>query len=57
MRAGQLGLSVPDRLAESVSATEADLEDLYRLLAIAKYEERYDPARARRGRRGADGPA
>jgi nitrate reductase / nitrite oxidoreductase, beta subunit len=41
MRAGQLGLSVPDGLAESVGASEADLEDLYRLLAIAKYDERY----------------
>jgi len=41
MRAGQLGLAVPDGLAESVGATEADLEDLYRLLAIAKYDERY----------------
>jgi nitrate reductase / nitrite oxidoreductase, beta subunit len=41
MRAGQLGLEVPDGLAESVGAAEADLEDLYRLLAIAKYEERY----------------
>jgi nitrate reductase beta subunit len=41
MRAGQLGLDVPDGLAESVGATETDLEDLYRLLAIAKYDERY----------------
>jgi nitrate reductase beta subunit len=41
MRAGQLGLEVPDGLAESVGATETDLEDLYRLLAIAKYEDRY----------------
>ena len=41
MRAGQLGLEVPDGLAESVGATETDLEDLYRLLAIAKYDERY----------------
>jgi hypothetical protein len=41
MRAGQFGLDVPDGLAESVGATETDLEDLYRLLAIAKYDERY----------------
>jgi nitrate reductase / nitrite oxidoreductase, beta subunit len=41
MRAGQLGLEVPDGLPESVGATEAGLEELYRLLAIAKYEERY----------------
>ena len=41
MRAAQLGLEVPDGLAESVGATEADLEDLYRLLAIAKYADRY----------------
>jgi len=41
MRAAQLGLDVPDGLAESVGATEADLEDLYRLLAIAKYADRY----------------
>ena len=41
MRAGQLGLAVPGGLAESVGATETDLADLYRLLAIAKYDERY----------------
>jgi nitrate reductase beta subunit len=41
MRAGQLGLDVPDGLAESAGSTESDLEDLYRLLAIAKYDERY----------------
>jgi nitrate reductase beta subunit len=41
MRAGQLGLSVPGGLAETVGATETDLADLYRLLAIAKYDERY----------------
>jgi nitrate reductase beta subunit len=41
MRAGQLGLAVPAGLAEAVGATETDLKDLYRLLAIAKYEERY----------------
>jgi nitrate reductase / nitrite oxidoreductase, beta subunit len=41
MRAGQLGLDVPDGLAESVGASRASLADLYRLLAIAKYEERY----------------
>jgi nitrate reductase beta subunit len=41
MRAGQLGLEVPDGLAEAVGAAETDLKDLYRLLAIAKYEDRY----------------
>jgi nitrate reductase / nitrite oxidoreductase, beta subunit len=41
MRAGQLGLPVPDGLAGTVGASEPDLEDLYRLLAIAKYDERY----------------
>jgi nitrate reductase beta subunit len=41
MRARQLGLQLPNGLAEAVSASEADLEDLYRLLAIAKYDERY----------------
>ena len=32
---------MPDGLAGSVGATETDLADLYRLLAIAKYDERY----------------
>jgi nitrate reductase beta subunit len=41
MRAAQLGVDVPDGLAESVGASETDLEDLYRLLAIAKYADRY----------------
>jgi len=41
MRARQLGLQLPKGLAEVVSASEAGLEDLYRLLAIAKYDERY----------------
>jgi nitrate reductase / nitrite oxidoreductase, beta subunit len=41
MRAQQLGLEVPDGLASSVGASEGDLQDLYRLLAIAKYDERY----------------
>jgi nitrate reductase / nitrite oxidoreductase, beta subunit len=41
MRAGQLGLDVPDGLPESAGASEDDLEDLYRLLAIAKYPDRY----------------
>jgi nitrate reductase beta subunit len=39
MRAQQLGLAAPVGLADSVGAT--DLQDLYRLLAIAKYDERY----------------
>ena len=41
MRAQQLGLDVPEGLAASVGASEGDLQDLYRLLAIAKYDERY----------------
>jgi len=41
MRAGQLGLEPDTTLPASVGATEADLADLYRLLAIAKYEDRY----------------
>jgi nitrate reductase / nitrite oxidoreductase, beta subunit len=41
MRAQQLGLDVPGGLASSVGASEGDLQDLYRLLAIAKYDERY----------------
>jgi nitrate reductase / nitrite oxidoreductase, beta subunit len=41
MRAGQLGLSVPDELPGLAETSEADLADLYRLLAVAKYDERY----------------
>ncbi|GAB3156402.1 nitrate reductase subunit beta [Micromonospora sonneratiae] len=41
MRAKQLDLPVDPNLPGSVGATPADLEDLYRLLAIAKYNERY----------------
>ena len=41
MRADQLRLNVPSGLAESVGASEPELADLYRLLAIAKYDERY----------------
>jgi nitrate reductase beta subunit len=40
-RAGQLGLDPDPGLPGSVGATAADLDDLYRLLAIAKYDERY----------------
>ncbi|MEZ0366323.1 nitrate reductase subunit beta, partial [Mycobacterium sp. pUA109] len=40
-RAAQLGLAIDDGLPASVGATADDLDDLYRLLAIAKYEERY----------------
>jgi nitrate reductase beta subunit len=40
-RAGQLGLDPDLSLPESVDATSEDLEDLYRLLAIAKYDDRY----------------
>jgi nitrate reductase beta subunit len=41
MRAEQLGLDSPPGLAESVGTSPARLADLYRLLAIAKYDERY----------------
>jgi len=41
MRAGQLGLDLDENLPASVGASDEDLEDLYRLLAIAKYEDRY----------------
>jgi nitrate reductase beta subunit len=41
MRASQLGLDVDPGLPASVGAGQADLEDLYRLLAIAKYGDRY----------------
>jgi nitrate reductase beta subunit len=41
MRAGQLGLPPPEGLAEAGGGSEAGLEDLYRLLAIAKYDDRY----------------
>ena len=40
-RAGQLGLDLDEDLPASVGATPDDLEDLYRLLAIAKYDQRY----------------
>ncbi|MGH3472137.1 MAG: nitrate reductase subunit beta, partial [Nocardioidaceae bacterium] len=41
MRAAQLGLEPNDELPRTVDATLDDLDDLYRLLAIAKYEDRY----------------
>jgi nitrate reductase beta subunit len=41
MRAEQLGQGAPEGLAGPAGAAEADLADLYRLLAIAKYDERY----------------
>jgi nitrate reductase / nitrite oxidoreductase, beta subunit len=41
MRAEQLGLQPNDELAATVGATPTDLSDLYRLLAIAKYDDRY----------------
>jgi nitrate reductase beta subunit len=40
-RAGQLGLELDEALPASVGSTPDDLDDLYRLLAIAKYEQRY----------------
>jgi len=41
MRARQLHQPADASLAASAGASEADLEDLFRLLAIAKYQERY----------------
>jgi nitrate reductase / nitrite oxidoreductase, beta subunit len=41
MRAGQLGLEPNQDLPRTVDATLDDLDDLYRLLAIAKYDDRY----------------
>jgi nitrate reductase beta subunit len=41
MRGAQLGLPDEEGIAASVGATPEELEDLYRLLAIAKYDERY----------------
>jgi nitrate reductase / nitrite oxidoreductase, beta subunit len=40
-RAGQLGLDIDDELPGSVGASVDELDDLYRLLAIAKYDDRY----------------
>jgi nitrate reductase beta subunit len=40
-RAGQLGLVPNEKLPATVNATLDDLDDLYRLLAIAKYDDRY----------------
>jgi nitrate reductase beta subunit len=41
MRRLNLGEKSHERIAASVGRTARELEDLYRLLAIAKYEERY----------------
>lgn len=41
MRNVNLGTEQDDRIAGSVGMTGAELEDMYRLLAIAKYEDRY----------------
>ncbi|MFC8714886.1 nitrate reductase subunit beta [Streptomyces sp. NPDC057197] len=41
MRARQLGDPTSAALLERAGASAADLEDLYRLLAVAKYDERY----------------
>ncbi|QIS20200.1 nitrate reductase subunit beta [Nocardia terpenica] len=41
MRRKQFGEHGDDRAAAAVGLTAADLEDLYRILAIAKYDERY----------------
>jgi nitrate reductase beta subunit len=40
-RAGQLGLVPNEKLTTTVDASLEELDDLYRLLAIAKYEDRY----------------
>jgi nitrate reductase beta subunit len=40
-RGAQLGLTANDELPKTVGATRAEIDDLYRLLAIAKYEDRY----------------
>ena len=41
MRAEQLGLEANDELGRAVDTSPTELRDLYRLLAIAKYDERY----------------
>ena len=41
MRATELGLDTGPALPPAGSGAAADIEDLYRLLAIAKYEDRY----------------
>ncbi len=41
MRSQQLGDPVDAQLLSSVNMTVEDIEDLYRILAIAKYDERY----------------
>ncbi len=40
-RAAQLGLTPKENLPDSVGSTIDELDDLYRLLAIAKYDDRY----------------
>jgi nitrate reductase beta subunit len=40
-RAKQLGLPEPEHLPSTVGATAEDLQDLYRLLAVGKYSDRY----------------
>jgi nitrate reductase beta subunit len=40
-RAGQLGLVPNEQLPATVNASLDELDDLYRLLAIAKYDDRY----------------
>ncbi|WP_347351629.1 nitrate reductase subunit beta [Intrasporangium sp.] len=40
-RAGQLGLTAKDELPATIGATATELDELYRLLAIAKYDDRY----------------
>ncbi|MGH8888820.1 MAG: nitrate reductase subunit beta, partial [Acidothermaceae bacterium] len=40
-RASQLGLEANDELPKTVGSTLDELQELYRLIAIAKYEDRY----------------
>ena len=41
MREVRLGRRAPSAIAASVGVSGQDLEDMYRLLAIAKYDDRY----------------
>ncbi|WP_225732014.1 MULTISPECIES: nitrate reductase subunit beta [unclassified Nocardia] len=54
MRGKQFGDPTDEKAAAAVGLTGADLEDLYRLLAIAKYDERYVVPRAHAEGSGAE---
>jgi nitrate reductase beta subunit len=41
MRAGNLGVQARPAIAQAVGMTADEIEDMYRLLAIAKYDDRY----------------